>query len=452
MKKSNIRSRRSTLILFFDIILLLAIFNIFFYFRFGVSPKLFSIDFFSIAVCILLTMFVTGTYIREPAKTSSSVPLITFLKAISAVIPCSILIYLLGPEAARDYLGRGVLLISIVCFGVLATASRVLLNKIYYSRESDSRLLYLGDLQGKLPMLREIKNYITEQNIFVTDAHDELLSYGFLNAIDFQESLLDDNWSTIIVDSNDSFTDSESAKLVSLKLQGIDIKTFSDYYEEHLFKIPVLELEDDFLISSNNFFVQTSTFTDKLKRIIDIFFSILILVLSSPLLLVVAFLINLGSAGGVIYSQNRVGLNGKVFKVFKLRSMRANAEKNGVEWSKENDPRITKIGKFIRATRIDEIPQCWNVLKGDMSLIGPRPERPEFTTILSERIPYYDLRHLVKPGLSGWAQVMYPYGSSEEDALKKLEYDLYYIKNQSFSLEVGIFLRTVMTIVMNKGR
>jgi len=273
-----------------------------------------------------------------------------------------------------------------------------------------------------------------------------------LNAIDFQESLLDDNWSTIIVDSNDSFTDSESAKLVSLKLQGIDIKTFSDYYEEHLFKIPVLELEDDFLISSNNFFVQTSTFTDKLKRIIDIFFSILILVLSSPLLLVVAFLINLGSAGGVIYSQNRVGLNGKVFKVFKLRSMRANAEKNGVEWSKENDPRITKIGKFIRATRIDEIPQCWNVLKGDMSLIGPRPERPEFTTILSERIPYYDLRHLVKPGLSGWAQVMYPYGSSEEDALKKLEYDLYYIKNQSFSLEVGIFLRTVMTIVMNKGR
>jgi len=452
MKKSNIRSRRSTLILFFDIILLLAIFNIFFYFRFGISPKLFSIDFLSIAVCILLTMFVTGTYIREPAKTSSSVPLITFLKAISAVIPCSILIYLLGPEAARDYLGRGVLLISIVCFGVLATASRVLLNKIYYSRESDSRLLYLGDLQGKLPMLREIKNYITEQNIFVTDAHDELLSYDFLNAIDFQESLLDDNWSTIIVDSNDSFTDSESAKLVSLKLQGIDIKTFSDYYEEHLFKIPVLELEDDFLISSNNFFVQTSTFTDKLKRIIDIFFSILILVLSSPLLLVVAFLINLGSAGGVIYSQNRVGLNGKVFKVFKLRSMRANAEKNGVEWSKENDPRITKIGKFIRATRIDEIPQCWNVLKGDMSLIGPRPERPEFTTILSERIPYYDLRHLVKPGLSGWAQVMYPYGSSEEDALKKLEYDLYYIKNQSFSLEVGIFLRTVMTIVMNKGR
>jgi len=452
MKKSNIRSYRSTLVLFVDVLSLFVIFNIFFFLRFGESPKIYSISFLSIVTCILLTMFVTGTYIREPLKTSPPLRLITFFKAISAIIPCSILMYIFGPETARDYLGRGVLPISIAFFGVAATANRVVFNKMYYLREGSSNLLYLGEASGKLSMLKEIKNYITEQDIFVKNIQKGSASYDFLKAIDLEKNYLNDNWSTIIIDTDNNLTEAESTKLVHLRLQGIDITSFADYYEKHLFKIPVLELSDELLISSNNFSINTGIYSNKLKRIIDILASSLILILSSPFLLVIACLIKLTSSGSVIYSQNRVGLNGEIFKVFKLRSMRINAEKNGAEWSTKNDPRITKIGKFIRATRFDEIPQCWNVLKGEMSLIGPRPERPEFTTTLSEKIPYYDLRHLVKPGLSGWAQVMYPYGSSEEDALKKMEYDLYYIKNQSFILEVSIFLRTVMTIIMNKGR
>ncbi|MBR5050422.1 MAG: sugar transferase, partial [Desulfovibrio sp.] len=157
------------------------------------------------------------------------------------------------------------------------------------------------------------------------------------------------------------------------------------------------------------------------------------------------------SKGPVIYKQDRVGLFEKEFTVYKFRSMRTDAEKNGAVWAKEHDDRVTRIGRFIRKVRIDELPQLWNILKGDMSFIGPRPERMAFVTQLKKDIPYYSLRHTVKPGLTGWAQVCYPYGASQEDALHKLEYDLYYIKNMSLLLDIVIILKTVGVVLFPKG-
>jgi exopolysaccharide biosynthesis polyprenyl glycosylphosphotransferase len=166
----------------------------------------------------------------------------------------------------------------------------------------------------------------------------------------------------------------------------------------------------------------------------------------------VALAIKASSRGPILYRQNRTGLDGAVFPCYKLRTMRADAEANaGPTWACDNDPRITRVGRFLRKTRIDEIPQLWNVLRGDMSIVGPRPERPEFVSMLSREIPYYHLRHSVRPGITGWAQVCYRYGSSVEDAREKLRYDLYYIKNMSAGLDLLIILITIKVILLGRG-
>ena len=188
-----------------------------------------------------------------------------------------------------------------------------------------------------------------------------------------------------------------------------------------------------------------------IKGIIDSCLSLLSLLISVPIIIATAIAIKLDSNGPILYRQKRVGHNGKIFELIKFRSMSVDAEKDGAEWAQENDKRVTRVGKFIRRWRIDEIPQMWNVLKGEMSFIGPRPERLEFVEILQRETPSYALRHSVRPGITGWAQVNYPYGASKEDALEKLQYDLFYIKNLSIFLDMHILLKTIKIVLFGKG-
>jgi exopolysaccharide biosynthesis polyprenyl glycosylphosphotransferase len=178
-----------------------------------------------------------------------------------------------------------------------------------------------------------------------------------------------------------------------------------------------------------------------------------LLVLAQPVMIVAGLAIKATSPGPILYNQQRVGMNGKVFTIHKFRSMRADAEATtGAVWATPGrDPRVTRVGAFLRRSRIDELPQLWNVLRGDMSLVGPRPERPEFVSQLTEQIPFYGQRHAVRPGLTGWAQVRYAYGASVEDAMEKLQYDLYYIKNRSIALDVYIIVETLKTVVTRSG-
>ena len=188
------------------------------------------------------------------------------------------------------------------------------------------------------------------------------------------------------------------------------------------------------------------------KRLMDILVSGIALLLLSPILLLTALAIKLDSKGPVLYSQSRVGLMGEPYKIYKFRSMRTDAEANGIAvWAGENDPRITRVGKFVRATRLDELPQVWNILKGEMSLVGPRPERPLFVAQLAESLPYYHERHRVKPGLTGWAQINYRYGASKDDSRMKLRYDLYYAKNFSVFLDVIILMKTIRVVLWPDG-
>jgi len=187
------------------------------------------------------------------------------------------------------------------------------------------------------------------------------------------------------------------------------------------------------------------------KKLMDITLSLFILLLLSPLLICVALLIKLETPGPVFYRQVRMGIHGKHIKIYKFRSMMQNAEKNGAQWAQKNDARVTRLGKLLRLTRIDEIPQTINVLKGEMSFVGPRPERPEFVEMLAEEIPHYHDRHTVKPGITGWAQVEYAYGASVDDARAKLTYDLYYIKNYSIALDLVILLKTIRVTLFGIG-
>ena len=228
----------------------------------------------------------------------------------------------------------------------------------------------------------------------------------------------------------------------------VDIRSF---YEHVVKRLPLSQITDEWLLETEGFNLNTRGSLRRLKRAFDVCVSIAIFLITAPIMLLTAIAIRLESKGPVIYKQDRVGLFEKEFTVYKFRSMRTDAEKNGAVWAKEHDDRITRVGRFIRKVRIDELPQLWNVLKGDMSFIGPRPERMTFVKKLKEDIPYYSLRHTVKPGLTGWAQVCYPYGASEEDSRHKLEYDLYYIKNMSILLDITIVLKTIGVVLFPKG-
>ena len=240
-------------------------------------------------------------------------------------------------------------------------------------------------------------------------------------------------------------------ELLEAKLRGTMVVDIRSFYEHVVRRLPLSQINDEWLLQTEGFSLNTRGSLRRLKRALDVLISLVLLVPATPVMLLTALIVRLESPGPVIYRQDHVGLFEKEFTVYKFRSMRSDAEKDGAVWASANDARVTRFGRFIRKVRIDELPQIWNILKGDMSFIGPRPERMAFVRKLKENIPCYSLRHTVKPGLTGWAQVCYPYGASEEDARRKLEYDLYYIKNMSLLLDISIIFKTVGVVLFPKG-
>jgi len=240
--------------------------------------------------------------------------------------------------------------------------------------------------------------------------------------------------------------------LLDCRLNGIEVVELASFLERETGKVYLDILIPSWMIFGDGFrrdFIRRCS-----ERAFDILASLVLLLATLPVMLLTILAIKLeeGIRAPVLYGQPRVGFGGKVFRVMKFRSMRLDAESDGrARWASANDDRITRMGRFIRKVRIDELPQLFNVLVGQMSFVGPRPERPEFVAQLSETIPYYDVRHSVKPGITGWAQLCYPYGASEQDALEKLQYDLYYVKNHNLVIDVLILLQTVEVILFNKG-
>lgn len=239
-------------------------------------------------------------------------------------------------------------------------------------------------------------------------------------------------------------------QLLACRIRGVPILDLAGFYERAKSEVPIDSLKASWLVYGHGF-VQGRA-RQIAKRTFDIVSSSLLLLIASPVMLVTMLLIKLDSPGPILYSQERVGLGGKGFMCLKFRSMRTDAEKDGVAvWATKNDSRVTRVGAFIRKTRIDELPQLFSVLKGEMSMVGPRPERPSFVKELKELIPFYDVRHSIKPGVTGWAQVRYSYGASVEDARKKHQYDLYYVKNNSLLLDLLVLIETVSVVLFREG-
>ena len=239
--------------------------------------------------------------------------------------------------------------------------------------------------------------------------------------------------------------------LLEARTHGVPVTDIIEPYEALTGRVPVNHISQEWLAFASGF-LPTRRFEAKLKRLMDVAFSLTLLALFVPVGLVVALLVRLDSPGPLFHRQRRVGANSRVFEIVKFRTMRADAERaTGAVWATKNDARITRVGKWLRLSRLDEFPQLLNVLRGDMSLVGPRPERPEFVRLLAERVPYYELRHLVKPGITGWAQIRYPYASSVEDARIKLEYDLYYLRHRTPLFDLRIMAKTISVLLFAQG-
>lgn len=275
----------------------------------------------------------------------------------------------------------------------------------------------------------------------VVDCGNDLL--GFCERHDVDE---------IVVAMDDRRQAFPLRELLHCRINGIDVLELVSFLERETGAVRLDVLNPSWIIFSPGF--RRSWARDLVGRLLDITASLMMLAIAWPVMLLAALAIKVedGLSAPVLYHQNRVGNDGKVFRVLKFRSMRLDAEADGVaRWATEEDGRVTRVGGWLRRSRIDELPQLWNVLRGDMRFVGPRPERPEFVSSFSENLPYYNERHSVPPGLTGWAQLCYAYGSSEQDAVEKLKYDLYYIKNRSFLFDLAILIQTVEVIVFGKG-
>ncbi|MEH1947631.1 MAG: sugar transferase [Nostoc sp.] len=410
-------------------------------------------------VCMILAVFYLADVYHPDRQISG-------LRAPARIIVCSIaiaffisaLIYLSGIAQQNPVTWRSVFLPSLGIFTIWAIILRMVAVRWVRSHALKSRWLILGGGDNAIKFAQKLLGLnplgkltvLAEENQKTLDLPKSNLSYqGSLSDL---SQWSQESWSGVIVTAQINFSKSQAQHLMQMRLRGIPVYTLPDVYETFWYKLPSSLLQDKWLAFSDGFNLMPGYFSMKLKRVIDLILILFLLVLVAPLLLLVALLVKLDSPGPVLYSQQRSGLYGKPFRVYKFRSMYQDAEKLGAQWASQRDRRITRVGYWLRLLRIDELPQIWNVLRGEMSLIGPRPERPEFDVKLKEGIPYYEVRYLVKPGITGWAQVMYPYGASIEDAYEKLSYDLYYIKNYSIWLDLAIAFKTIRVVLLGKGR
>ncbi|MHB1148215.1 MAG: exopolysaccharide biosynthesis polyprenyl glycosylphosphotransferase [Lutibacter sp.] len=338
----------------------------------------------------------------------------------------------------------------------------VLLNRILYiqlifSPRFLKNMLLIADAGQLKGLVSSIHNKETNRIVaYVSNAamdDDNALPFIAVSEANLEEIVRKEGINEIIVASNNLqfITTALNNQLIALFEKGMVIRSADNFIEEETHRISVTQLTPDFY----NYFTFSKSHQNNLyvvfRRVLDVFFSLIGIVVFIVLIPFVFIGNMLANNGPLLYTQKRVGKKGKKFRIIKFRTMVADAEKNGAEWAQKNDSRVTAFGRILRKARLDEIPQFINVLKGEMSLIGPRPERPEFVQMLEVELPFYAIRHVVKPGLTGWAQVMYPYAHSVEDQHIKLMYDLYYIKERNLVMDLKIVIKTISTILFFRG-
>lgn len=383
---------------------------------------------------------------------------ILYIRIFQAVGLAAIVLGFIFYLIPQMLLGRGVFLISLLLMLMLMSGWRVLVTWLLGHPRLAERVLILGTDQNAIELARDVLERPEVGYRIVGFVGDEpaLVGKSLINpcvvglSCELEEVVRRYRPDRVVVAVTDRRGHLPLDSLLRLKLlDSVIVEESTAFYERLTGKISTTMLRPSWLIFSQG--SGLSRVYRRAQRLFDLVLASAGLAFSLPVMVLTAVFIKLDSRGPVLYRQERVGLRNRVFKIIKLRSMTTDAEREGAVWASEDDPRVTRVGRIIRKLRIDELPQFVNVIRGDMSFIGPRPERPVFVEQLEKAVPYYSQRHLVKPGLTGWAQVKYPYGASIEDAIEKLQYDLYYIKNQSPLLDAIIVFETFRSVLFGRG-
>ncbi len=399
-------------------------------------------------------MIAMGLYQRSTRQTYMEVVSRLFWASFIAFWVLTIFFYLVP----HLFIGRGVLFISfLLSFFILV------INRYFFELLADhdifkTRLLVVGTGSRASAILKlrrksDWRGIKLVGFLHLKGDHDEIDDASKI--IRSEETLLkvveDYGIDELVIGVDDNRKNYPVEDVIQAKLNGVRITDVAEFFERRTGRMVIDALTPSQVVFFEGF--NTDYLREMLKRLYDVVVSAIFMLLSLPVMGVLYILIKRESQwrDPVLYSQTRIGQHGKPYTIYKLRSMVVDAEAGGAQYASKNDTRVTKVGAVMRKTRLDELPQLWNVLKGDMSFVGPRPERPEFVSNLNESIPYYNMRHRVKPGITGWAQICYPYGDNEEDAKQKLQYDLYYIKNFSLFLDFTILMQTAQVIIWQKG-
>ena len=438
MSFDNINALHSRFKLIFSSLIDFIIINIIFYifipnyeiFRIGVRQA------FYISFWILISYIFDRYYQNNFANRSSNL-LYQLINSFKSIF-CFGLVFLIYNWILGNYISRSFLLILITNLFIFSSIFQYFINQFLFKK-------FIKVKFWAFCSTNESKNFLESLEFL----NQNKIKFEYIENLNVNNKLINESYGIVVKDF-ENLTELETNKLIELKKKGIRIYKLSDWLKIFLKRYPpnLLNLKDfltvEFLLLSNGLLM-------RLKRVGDILISIFLIFLSLPIIFFACTFIYIEDRGPVFYSQKRNGYLNNEFTLWKLRSMRVDAEEKGIRWSSTHDSRITKVGSFLRKTRIDELPQLWSVFSGDMSLIGPRPERPEIDKFLIEQIPFYSMRYLLRPGLSGWAQVNYPYGASVQDSNIKLSFDLYYISNYSFWLDLLIFFRTLRLIFNARG-
>jgi len=432
---------------------------------FGALSTFLSPYYYLLIIIILGSLYLADTYRPDAQLYGLRAPARVIVSLVFAVTFIALLLYLLKRFSIDEsiFFNKIVLFPALIVFALCTVVSRMVAVNWVRRVAAQNRWLVVGTSENVVQLNDDCKGrsllgtllVLNEGLSSAVEIQTPPAQKSFLNIVGDLSDLptwLHADIAGVIIDPTVSLNISDIGWLMDFKLNGISIYSLPRFYETFWDKLPSNLLQDEWFVFSDGFSLQVSGPKQRLKRLLDIISALLLLVLLSPLMLLTAIAIKLNSPGPIFYSQTRTGQYGKPFKVYKFRSMYQDAEKRGAQWASKRDPRITRVGYWLRLMRIDELPQLWNVLTGDMSMIGPRPERPEFDVKLAQEIPYYRTRYMAKPGITGWAQVIYPYGASVHDAREKLAYDLYYLKNFSLWLDLSIVFKTLRVVLLGKGR
>lgn len=406
------------------------------------------------AAVMLSSLVAFGAYQRQSQKTLSELAVRIASSLLVGLLVLSLIYYILP----KFFLGRGALALAVFVSFLSVMSVRILFMKIMRSYDLRLRVLILGaGKAAKLVRQAQSDGDLDGLNIInfmpMPGDFESSKSLGLVNTEGALAKFVAEKQVDVIVLAMDERRKGLPVHdLMDCKMGGVEVVDLLTFFERHTDKLRLDIMQPSWMFLSEGF--RVSHLRRMWKRIFDIVCVLVLTPVVAPvfLLAVIALLIESRFRASVFYSQTRVGEHGCLFDIYKFRSMVVDAEQDGVpRWAEKNDSRITRVGSLLRKFRFDEIPQLYNILKGEMSFVGPRPERPEFVLKLAEKIPFYNERHRVKPGLSGWAQIRYSYGASEEDGLEKLQYDLYYVKNYSILLDLLVLLQTAEVVLLGKG-